>query len=200
MISALDAARYIIHVATPRDDEGSDFLCHMRLQKLLYYTQAWHLASAGVPLFAERIEARQYGPVVPAVYAVFKSFRLAIPAAEGRVPESLAEGNKIFIRSVRERYKRFSATALSSATHADAPWVSARGGLPPDARGSGEITTSSLRSYFLPKLVESLKWKDSRIDPGMWQASADAVAAGRVQTPRDIRRELHRRRAGADTK
>ena len=40
----------------------------MKLQKLLYYCQGWHLAWEGVPLFEEPIEAWANGPVVPSIY------------------------------------------------------------------------------------------------------------------------------------
>jgi uncharacterized phage-associated protein len=35
----------------------------MRLQKLLYYVQAWHLAVTDEPLFPEQIKAWKDGPV-----------------------------------------------------------------------------------------------------------------------------------------
>ena len=39
----------------------------MGLQKLLYYTQAWHLAIKGRPLFEGQFEAWPEGPVLPEV-------------------------------------------------------------------------------------------------------------------------------------
>src|SRR5665213_2316970 len=39
-----------------------------KLQKLVYYCQAWHLVWDGVPLFKARIEAWANGPVVPKLY------------------------------------------------------------------------------------------------------------------------------------
>ena len=40
----------------------------MKLHKLLYYSQAWHLAWDGVPMFDDQIQAWANGPVVPAIY------------------------------------------------------------------------------------------------------------------------------------
>ena len=40
----------------------------MKLQKLVYYCQAWHLVWDEEPLFPERIEAWANGPVVHALY------------------------------------------------------------------------------------------------------------------------------------
>ena len=39
-----------------------------KLQKLLYYSQAWHLVWDGEPLFEDEIEAWAAGPVVRSVY------------------------------------------------------------------------------------------------------------------------------------
>ena len=40
----------------------------MKLEKLVYYGQAWHLAWVGAPLFAEAIEAWKGGPIVRALW------------------------------------------------------------------------------------------------------------------------------------
>ena len=39
----------------------------VKVQKLLYYCHGWHLAFTGNPMFSERVEAWELGPVVPAV-------------------------------------------------------------------------------------------------------------------------------------
>jgi len=198
MSKALGAARYLIYLATPTEDEDTDALCHLRLQKLLYYAQGWHLAAVGVPLFPERIEAWPHGPVVPDVYAVFKDFRFAVPPAEGCEPENLSAREREFVRSVWERYARLSATGLRELTSREAPWAVAWSKLTLDAAADVEITTDSLRSFFLPRYAELLQRQDARIDLSRWQASADAIAAGRVRSAKDIRRELQHRRAGAN--
>ena len=51
-------------------DQGG--ISNLKLQKLLYYAQAWHLALYGEPLFRDRIEAWVHGPVVPPVFGAFK--------------------------------------------------------------------------------------------------------------------------------
>lgn len=195
MSTALDVARYFIHLASPAEDEDADRLCPMRLQKLLYYAQGLHLAAAGVPLFADRIEAWQYGPVVRSLYPQFKPYsKGVIPPAEGCEPAGLSPRDRAFVRSVWDQYKGYSATALSRMTHREAPWVAARGGLPPDAPSDAEITPESLRAFFLPRYAERLKAADSRIDPVKWRAAADDVAAGRVRTVEEVRRDLRDRR------
>ena len=41
-----------------------------------------------------------------------------------------------------------SAQWLSDLTHAERPWIEARKGLPPGARGSREITLDSMADYY----------------------------------------------------
>ena len=52
--------------------EHGDLVSNLKLQKLLYYCQAWYLALYDGPLFDERIEAWTHGPCVPPVYGEFK--------------------------------------------------------------------------------------------------------------------------------
>jgi uncharacterized phage-associated protein len=44
----------------------------MKLQKLIYYAHAWHLAFLGQPLIKEEVQAWKFGPVIPDVYFEFK--------------------------------------------------------------------------------------------------------------------------------
>ena len=67
---ALDIANKLLAKAT--DVCGGDLMSNMKLQKMLYYEQGYHLAAFGTPLFDEDIEAWMYGPVVPCVYEHFK--------------------------------------------------------------------------------------------------------------------------------
>ena len=62
---ALDIANKII---SKTDLEHGDTISNLKLQKMMYYQQGFHLAYFGTPLFDEDIVAWQYGPVVPSVY------------------------------------------------------------------------------------------------------------------------------------
>jgi uncharacterized phage-associated protein len=170
----------------------------MRLQKLLYYAQGWHLASFTTPLFAERIEAWKYGPVVKEVYSRFAEFGYqAIPPSEGADSDTLTEAQKSFIQAIWKQYGMLSATALRDMTHREAPWMDARKGLPAEARSDAEISQEAMRPFFRMKLLEKLRRQDSRIDPAAWEASAAAIDGGRAQTVKDILLDLHRRHSRA---
>ena len=66
MSKALSVAKFLLELAE-REDEP-DRLSHLRLQKLLYYTQGWSLALRDKALFKDRIEAWAHGPVVKKLY------------------------------------------------------------------------------------------------------------------------------------
>jgi uncharacterized phage-associated protein len=55
---------------------------HLKLQKLIYFAQAAHLAINDEELFDEQIEAWPLGPVVRSVYDVFQDHGRDIIAAE----------------------------------------------------------------------------------------------------------------------
>ena len=69
---ALDIANKILAKAFCSNSE--ELISNVKLQKLLYYQQGFHLACFGAPLFDEEIEAWMYGPVVPSVYEYFKTY------------------------------------------------------------------------------------------------------------------------------
>ena len=105
---ALDIANKIISIT---DLEHGDTISNLKLQKMLYYQQGFHLAYFGTPLFDEDIVAWQYGPVVPSVYKEYKSF-------ESNSISTSEEG----ISLSDEEYIHFSAVALKKMTHEESPW------------------------------------------------------------------------------
>lgn len=69
--SVVDVAEYILEQCGP--------MSAIKLQKLCYYSQAWHLALDGVPLFTEPIHAWANGPVIPALYEMHKGRYWVVP-------------------------------------------------------------------------------------------------------------------------
>jgi len=143
--SALDVADYFIALAAAEEDEP-DYLSPLRLQKLLYYAQAWSLATRGRPLFNDAIEAWTHGPVIRSVYARFADLHDG-PIQSSRSGNELTEEDKEFVRSVWDAYKGFSATALRNMTHQEDPWRLAYRG-PNEGQKPGIISLDSLREYF----------------------------------------------------
>lgn len=144
MKTAVDVANWIL---ASIDREAGDSITHLKLQKLIYYAQAWSLAIRNRPLFREDFQAWAHGPVVESVYREFREFGWdAIPAPES-VPEFDAETEEL-LSDVLEVYGDFSAKHLEQMTHAERPWVDARGNLPPEARSNAIIPKEAMAKYY----------------------------------------------------
>ena len=120
----------------------------MKLQKLVYYSQAWSLAWTDHPLFDEEIEAWAKGPVVPALYNRHRGqFRVA-PGFFGGDANNLSLEEKDVVSRVLEFYGPRDPQWLSSLTHLESPWLEARKGLNPDDRGNSVISKAAMLEYY----------------------------------------------------
>ena len=139
---ALDIAKKLIFTAQNDEPNGGERLTNLKLQKLLYYQQGYHLAAFGTPLFSEDIEAWMYGPVVPVVYDMFSEYgSSALPIVDGEI--ALDEEEEILFNQVYDAYREFSAIGLMNRTHTERPWIEAT----PHDRGT-VIPQSMMASYF----------------------------------------------------
>ena len=140
-LNVFDVAAYILNKTGP--------MTHMKLQKLVYYAQAWSLVWDETPLFREKIEAWANGPVVPRLYqelrGQFKIPRDALDHLRKCYPD---DTQKETLDSVLEYYNPRSSQYLSDLTHLESPWREARNGLAPDERGANEITHEMLAEYY----------------------------------------------------
>jgi uncharacterized phage-associated protein len=118
-----------------------------RLQKLVYYCQAWHLVWEGRPLFHDRIEAWANGPVVPALYRQRRGQYQVASWAKGSA-DSLTDDDVSTIDAVLEAYGDKTGYWLSQLTHKEPPWRNARRGLGDGERGEAEITKEAMSEYY----------------------------------------------------
>lgn len=142
MYSAQDVAKYFLGKLL-LDDQG-DTISNMKLQKLLYYAQGFHLAIYNRPLFAERIERWMHGPVVPDVYHVYKQYVSEPIPVPDEIPEFDQETSG-FLDEVYDVFGQYTAYALRNMTHSEPPWV--------DAKDGGIIPHAAMKAYFKTRLV-----------------------------------------------
>ena len=117
-----------------------------KLQKLVYYAQAWHLVWDEEPLFNEPIEAWANGPVCPDLY---KTHRRAFIVSTVRAQaDRLTDSERESVEVVVTHYKKFTGQELSDLTHSEPPWQEARKGLTPKQRGGRVISHQSLAEYY----------------------------------------------------
>lgn len=119
--AALDIANKILAKAFCSDLE--ELISNMKLQKLLYYQQGFHLAYFGTPLFNEEIEAWMYGPVVPYIYEHFRPNDNRGIEYSGPVITLSSEEESLF-NEVHRVYGKYSAIGLMEMTHNEMPWKS----------------------------------------------------------------------------
>jgi len=139
MATVYDVASYILAKA------GS--MTAMKLQKLVYYAQAWSLVWDETALFGEHIEAWANGPVIPALYDCHKGeFKLC--ALSLGDPNNLSDNERDTVDKVLEFYGDKSSQWLSDLTHREDPWLDARRGIPTGQRSNQEITLASMMEYY----------------------------------------------------
>ncbi|MCH8344195.1 MAG: DUF4065 domain-containing protein [Planctomycetes bacterium] len=146
MAEAVDIARYLIKLAATEAEP--EYLSHMRLQKLLYYIQAWSLVAKEKPAFESPIEAWIHGPVVRRVYPVFAGYGDSPISFHEASSEGLDSEMKNLVASIWQGYKNFSAVALRQKTHGEKPWLEARGNNAPDQASDAEINLTTMRQFF----------------------------------------------------
>lgn len=155
--NVLDVCRYIINYSNEHDYGISN----LKLQKILYFVQAYFLINTKdhMPCFAEKIEAWDFGPVVPAAYHEYKQYGSGdIPDASyflfdfnniwdsGRVDynnDAIAPNDKILINQVIDKFANYTATDLVTLTHKQSPWIDAY--VP---NQNNEISLGSIMEYF----------------------------------------------------
>lgn len=143
MPSVIDVAAYILERRGP--------MTAMKLQKLVYYSQAWSLVWDEEVLFQEEIEAWANGPVVRDLYSrhrqLFQVDRTVVPDGDAN---RLSDGQRDTINRVLDFYGNQSAQWLSDLTHLEAPWREARtrSGAAPGAFCSEVITLGEMAEYY----------------------------------------------------
>ena len=151
MITALETAKYLIELAANEPGEAEP-MTHMRVQKLLYYVQGWHIGLFGRPLFSDPLEAWKDGPVAPTVYSAVKAVVADAPARPLAPNDfgsaALSGRDRVFIETVWAKYRKLSASGLRELSHAEPPWIEARGSTPEGGVCDSEITPDSLRRFF----------------------------------------------------
>lgn len=151
MLSALDVAKYLLYIAF----QNGDTITNLKMQKLLYYAQAWYMVNNnGKLLFSDEIQAWKYGPVVPSVYQFFKeynSYPIHHSVTEADI-SMIAEHERDFLNEFAVEYFSMSATELVSMTHNEAPWKVAY------AKGiNTKIDTGEMYNFYKAMLNESNK-------------------------------------------
>jgi uncharacterized phage-associated protein len=156
-MTASDLAHIVTHYVNQRGDSVSP----KKLQKLLYYVEAWHLVHFNKSIVEEDFEAWVHGPVLPSLYHELKPFGfndLRVVAEEFDTPdekvEDIIKSNGLsddqlgLIYSVLDRYAGLTSMQLELLTHKETPWIEARGDCKPHEPCKNKISKPKMRDFY----------------------------------------------------
>ncbi|MBR5913976.1 MAG: DUF4065 domain-containing protein [Selenomonadaceae bacterium] len=141
MVSVFDVAKYIL--------EKQGRMSTWKLQKLCYYSQAWHYTWTERRLIEEEFQAWRNGPVCPELFTAHKGMFM-IDATELSKGDSskLDADEKDSVDVVLKEYGDREPYDLRTQSHSEAPWINARGNLPEDASSDVVITVEDMGAYY----------------------------------------------------
>lgn len=162
-MNARDVSNYIIHYFQYKGDS----ITNKKLQKLLYYIEAWNLVYIN-SFIEEDFEAWVHGPVIPSVYNEYKKFgysNIELSSVHIKKNFELLKQN-IFDTSKREdlfeavlnKYGSLASFQLELLTHSEPPWINARGDIDPTVPCSNVIDKSEMKKYY-SSLLKNVKKK-----------------------------------------
>lgn len=141
----------------------------LKIQKILYYIQAWHMVYFGRDnmIFDEEPEAWINGPVYRCVFDVFKNkygiYDNIIPiihsdcTIENSISEAYAklgidEDQTNFLEFIFHNYGTMDNTKLVFLTHSEKPWSEKRDGLTPFEYSDEKISLDTMFNYYSKRL------------------------------------------------
>jgi uncharacterized phage-associated protein len=172
----------------------------MKLQKLIYYAQAWHLARVGDRLFEARIEAWSQGPVIPEIEEKHR-WRHTVTNWPTGDAKQLRPRERATVAWVLDKYSHFSGESLSRITHLELPWRITRQLSSDDQPSTDEIPVDEMRHYYARQLADvesavshaaaSSAMEGAALDED-WQDVLRSVANGSQSASDAIQQEIER--------
>lgn len=136
-----NVARYILE-----HQEGR--VSTMKLQKLVYYTQAWSLVWDEKPLFDSHIEAWANGPIIPDLFNQHRGLFTVTVDTFPEDSEKLTEDEKETIDVVLGAYGHLNGQQLSDLSHSERPWCEARKGVEDGASSTNEVSKEVMQEFY----------------------------------------------------
>lgn len=128
----------------------------LKLHKLLYYVQAWHLALYRKVAFPGKFQAWIHGPVSRPIYDRYMGeknmFSCITKEDISNNFETLPEGIRYHVEDVLEKYGSLSGTQLEALTHKEDPWIKARNGIGRFERSENEIDEKIMAEFYRKQL------------------------------------------------
>jgi uncharacterized phage-associated protein len=134
-------------------------MSHLKLQKLLYYCYALHLAYFDTALFEEKFEAWVHGPVSRTLWDMVKDHSLLhsdikYTLEDGEedpvelVKKTLTSDQIQLIDDTLDELGKLNGLQLENMTHSERPWNEARVGYNEGDRCSVTLNMETIQSYY----------------------------------------------------
>lgn len=145
-IDSIELSKYIISKMYIKGKK----INHLKLQKLLYYIEAWHLVYTEEALIEDDFEAWLHGPVVRKVWNLYKSYSVMFDDLPDVTPSkiNLTEEQEQIIDDVLDEYGDKTGYYLECLTHVEEPWIEARG------RGENQIISREIMKKYYSGLID----------------------------------------------
>ena len=129
---------------------------HLKLQKVLYYVEAWHLVFFNKSIVEDEFQAWVHGPVSKKLWNEVKNLSVLYSELEVSKPEKIIKDveEKLnqdqidLINDVIKKYGKQSGYNLECLTHNELPWIEAREGLSPNAPSNNIISKKTMKKYY----------------------------------------------------
>lgn len=146
--------------------QNGNTITPLKLQKMLYYAQAWHMVYFGEEntLFEDVPEAWVNGPVYRRIYEKYRHigiYEQMTPSAIGESEEGISKLAELtssamgltrdqneYLESVISHYGSMSADRLVLLTHSEGPWNDARKNAAPFEYSNERISHKSMFDYY----------------------------------------------------
>ncbi|HCU0430123.1 TPA: SocA family protein [Serratia marcescens] len=127
--------------------EHGDVMTPLKLQKMVFYADAWFLAINNEELVSETFQAWVHGPVSRELYSRFADYKWRPITEDIQCPEFDVDV-KNHLDEIYNVFGGFSAYELEQLTHQEQPWIEARAGLPESEPCQNTISKETTRKFY----------------------------------------------------
>ena len=137
-------------------------MSHLKLQKLVFYCDAYHLAYFGEELVDDQFEAWVHGPVSRKLYNSLKDKSILYSDIayspikgidEDKLFAELSSDQQSLLKEVLDTLSSWTALELERATHREKPWIDARGNISIAEKSNAIISKEEMMSFYRKELT-----------------------------------------------
>lgn len=139
-----------------RQEQRHD-MTNKKLQKLLFYTQAWSLVLNDKKIINDKFQAWIHGAAIPSVYGRYKKYGFSDIKEEFDPKEfdQLSDSEKALLDEVWEVYGKYDPDYLEALNHSEEPWLKARQNTSPLESSQAIISEKDMKVYYGEKLKKA---------------------------------------------